>query len=38
MTPEEVLNSHLLAFAAEQARKEEKVADFREFKDKAMVY
>ncbi|OWT36060.1 streptomycin biosynthesis protein StrI [Cryptococcus neoformans Bt1] len=38
VTPEEVLNSHLLAFAAEQARKEEKVVDFREFKDKAMAY
>ncbi|ADV25526.1 streptomycin biosynthesis protein StrI [Cryptococcus gattii E566] len=37
VTPEEVLNSHLLAFAAEQARKEGKVVNFQEFKDKAMA-
>lgn len=34
--PEEVLDSHLLVFAAEQARKESRVIDFAEFKTQAL--
>ncbi|WWD17686.1 hypothetical protein CI109_102127 [Kwoniella shandongensis] len=37
VTPEEVLNSHLLVFAAEQARKEGRVVDFEQFKKGAIV-
>ncbi|KAK8866108.1 hypothetical protein IAR55_001259 [Kwoniella newhampshirensis] len=36
VTPEEVLNSHLLVFAAEQARKEGRVVDFVDFKQTAV--
>jgi hypothetical protein len=32
VTPEEVLNSHLLVFAAEKARRDERVVDFDQFK------
>ncbi|GFZ45521.1 hypothetical protein JCM24511_03247 [Saitozyma sp. JCM 24511] len=32
VTPEEVLNSHLLVFAAEKARRDERVVDFEQFK------
>jgi len=35
VTPEEVLNSHLLVFAAEKARKESMVVDFASFKAEA---
>lgn len=37
VTPEEVLNSHLLVFAAEKARREERVVRFEEFKKGAMT-
>ena len=37
VTPEEILDSHLLVFAAEQARKENRVVDFTEFKRDAMA-
>ncbi len=37
VTPEEVLNSHLLVFAGERARKEGKVIDFEEFKEAALA-
>jgi len=37
VTPEEVLNSHLLVFAAEKARKEGRVIDFGEFKESALA-
>jgi hypothetical protein len=36
VTPEEVLDSHLLVFAAEQARKESAVIDFASFKAMAI--
>lgn len=36
VTPEEVLDSHLLVFAAEAARKETRVVDFAEFKSQAL--
>ena len=36
VTPEEVLDSHLLVFAAEQARKENRVVDFADFKKQAL--
>lgn len=36
VTPEEVLDSHLLVFAAEQARKTGTVVDFNEFKEKSL--
>ena len=36
VTPEEVLNSHLLVFAGEKARREGKVIDFEDFKAKAV--
>lgn len=32
VTPDEILDSHLLVFAAEQARNESRVVDFAEFK------
>lgn len=35
-TPDEVLNSHLLVFAAEKARLENQVIDFKQFKQSAM--
>ncbi|KAL2209497.1 NAD(P)-binding protein [Sarocladium strictum] len=36
VTPEEILDSHLLVFAAEGARKENRVVDFAEFKTQAL--
>ena len=36
VTPQEVLNSHLLVFAGEQARKEKRVVEFGEFKKRAL--
>jgi hypothetical protein len=36
VTPEEILNSHLLVFAAEKARREERVIRFGEFKEGAL--
>jgi hypothetical protein len=37
VTPDDVLNSHLLVFAAEKARREEKVIRFADFKKGAMA-
>ena len=37
VTPEEILNSHLLVFASERARREDKVVDFGKFKADAMA-
>ena len=37
VTPDEVLNSHLLVFAAERARRENTVIDFVDFKRQALV-
>lgn len=36
VTPEEILNSHLLVFAAEEARKQGRVVDFGQFKEWAI--
>ena len=36
VTPEEILNSHLLVFAAEDARKQGRVVDFGQFKEWAI--
>jgi hypothetical protein len=36
VTPEQVLDSHLLVFAAETARKENRVVDFADFKAQAL--
>lgn len=37
VTPDDVLNSHLTVFAAEQARKEKRVVDFGKFKAAALA-
>ncbi|TXT08707.1 hypothetical protein VHUM_02835 [Vanrija humicola] len=37
VTPQDVLNSHLTVFAAEQARKEKRVVDFAAFKKAALA-
>lgn len=37
VTPEQILNSHLLVFAAEKARKEGQVVDFERFKEQAIA-
>ena len=37
VTAQEVLNSHLLVFAGEQARKERRVVEFGEFKERALL-
>lgn len=36
VTPEEILNSHLLVFAAEKARRDERVVRFNDFKSSAL--
>lgn len=38
ITPEEALNSHLLVFAGEKARVENKVIDFAQFKSEHSLY
>lgn len=37
VTPDNILNSHLLVFAAEKARREERTIRFDEFKSKALA-
>jgi hypothetical protein len=37
VTPDDVLNSHLLVFAAEKARREERVIRFGDFKKGALA-
>ena len=37
VTPDEVLNSHLLVFAGERARKQGTVIDFEDFKQQALA-